>query len=228
MPEAAHLATEQMQSATLAGRTIKVGRPSNIGQAQPIIEQLAKEAQRYNRVYVASIHPELEESDLRSVFEAFGKIVNCQMDRDTLMRRHRGYAFIEFENSQAATDAITSMNMFDLGGQFLRVGKAITPPNTLYEMYGPPSNHVPTGLPPAAAVAAAAATSKIMAQEAAKPKAFMTAQHHLALLGRSVPSAAGFSAMSLPASQLMMPKYQQYAPAAVMASSQAGLVTGKR
>ena len=43
---------------------------------------------------MASIHPELEESDLRSVFEAFGKIVNCQMDRDTLMRRHRGYAFI--------------------------------------------------------------------------------------------------------------------------------------
>lgn len=31
-------------------------------------------------------------------------------------------------------DAIASMNMFDLGGQYLRVGKAITPPNTHYEM----------------------------------------------------------------------------------------------
>jgi len=32
-----------------SGRTIKVGRPSNIGQAQPIINQLAEEATRYNR-----------------------------------------------------------------------------------------------------------------------------------------------------------------------------------
>ena len=31
------------------GRTIKVGRPSNIGQAQPIINQLAEEAKHFNR-----------------------------------------------------------------------------------------------------------------------------------------------------------------------------------
>lgn len=34
---------------TNSGRTIKVGRPSNIGQAQPIINQLADEAKHYNR-----------------------------------------------------------------------------------------------------------------------------------------------------------------------------------
>lgn len=33
--------------------------------------------------------------------------------------------------SQAAQDAINAMNMFDLGGQLLRVGKAITPPETV-------------------------------------------------------------------------------------------------
>jgi hypothetical protein len=31
---------------------------------------------------------------------------------------------------QAAVDAISSMNLFDLGGQYLRVGRAITPPDT--------------------------------------------------------------------------------------------------
>ncbi|CAF5129406.1 unnamed protein product, partial [Rotaria socialis] len=43
----------------------------------------------------------------------------------------RGYGFIEYETVQAAQDAISSMNLFDLGGQFLRVGKAITPPEGL-------------------------------------------------------------------------------------------------
>jgi RNA recognition motif-containing protein len=30
----------------------------------------------------------------------------------------RGYGFIEFETIQAAQDAISSMNLFDLGGMF--------------------------------------------------------------------------------------------------------------
>ena len=50
------------------------------------------------------------------------------------------------------------MNLFDLGGQYLRVGKAVTPPIPLL------TPTTPGGLPPAAAVAAAAATAKITAQ----------------------------------------------------------------
>lgn len=42
-------------------------------QAQPIIDQLTEEAKNYNRIYVASIHPDLTETDIQSVFEAFGK-----------------------------------------------------------------------------------------------------------------------------------------------------------
>jgi len=50
------------------------------------------------------------------------------------------------------------MNLFDLGGQYLRVGKAVTPPMPLLTPV------TPGGLPAAAAVAAAAATAKITAQ----------------------------------------------------------------
>jgi poly(U)-binding-splicing factor PUF60 len=42
-------------------------------QAQPIIDQLTEEAKNYNRIYVASIHQDLTETDIQSVFEAFGK-----------------------------------------------------------------------------------------------------------------------------------------------------------
>lgn len=68
------------------------------------------------------------------------------------------FMWAEYEKPQSAIDAVSSMNLFDLGGQYLRVGKAVTPPMPLL---------TPTtsgGLPPAAAVAAAAATAKITAQ----------------------------------------------------------------
>jgi len=46
------------------------------------------------------------------------------------LNNSRGYGFIEYETAQSAQDAIASMNLFDLGGQFLRVGKAVTPPDS--------------------------------------------------------------------------------------------------
>jgi len=36
-----------------------------------------------------------------------------------------GYGFIEYETAQAAVDAVSSMNLFNLGGQYLRVGKVL-------------------------------------------------------------------------------------------------------
>ncbi|XP_015787036.1 poly(U)-binding-splicing factor half pint [Tetranychus urticae] len=160
LPEAAQLALDQMNGVMIGGRNIKVGRPSNMPQAAPIIEQITTEAKKFNRVYVASIHADLTEQDIQSVFEAFGKIKSCKLATSQYPGKHKGYGFIEYETDQAATDAITSMNLFDLGGQYLRVGRAITPPNCLD---GPTA---PSTMPTAAAVAAAAATAKIQAMEA--------------------------------------------------------------
>lgn len=94
VPEAAQLALEQMNSVMLGGRNIKVGRPSNIGQAQPIIDQLAEEARAFNRIYVASVHPDLSDDDIKSVFEAFGRIKSCMLARDPTTGKHKGYGFI--------------------------------------------------------------------------------------------------------------------------------------
>lgn len=73
------------------------------------------------RVYVASVHPDLSETDLKSVFEAFGEVVKCQLARSPSGRGHRGFGYIEFNNLNSQSEAIAGMNMFDLGGQFLRV-----------------------------------------------------------------------------------------------------------
>lgn len=161
-PEAASLALEQMNGVVLGGRNIKVGRPSNMPQAQAIIESYLLEAQQYHRIYIASVHPDLTESDLKCVFEAFGKIRTCRLPRDTTRAgKHKGYAFIEYENSQSASDAVSAMNLFDLGGQYIRVGRAVTPPNV---NLGPTTT---APMPTATAVAAAAITAKITALDAA-------------------------------------------------------------
>ncbi|CAG9858532.1 unnamed protein product [Phyllotreta striolata] len=162
IPEAAQLALEQMNGAMIGGRNIKVvGRPSNMPQAQNVIDEIQEEAKQYNRIYVASIHADVVESDLQSVFEAFGPIIYCKLAQGSSGHKHKGYGFIEYETAQAANEAIASMNLFDLGGQYLRVGRAITPPNALL---GPSSGS--SVLPTAAAVAAAAATAKIQAMDA--------------------------------------------------------------
>ncbi|XP_026071410.1 poly(U)-binding-splicing factor PUF60-B isoform X2 [Carassius auratus] len=198
LPEAAQLALEQMNSVMLGGRNIKVGRPSNIGQAQPIIDQLAEEARAYNRIYVACIHPDLSDDDIKSVFEAFGKIKSCMLAREPTTGKHKGYGFIEYEKPQSSLDAVSSMNLFDLGGQYLRVGKAVTPPIPLL------TPTTPGGLPPAAAVAAAAATARITAQEA-------------------VVGATVLGSLASPAHILSQ---QMGLPQAVLAAQAPGIITG--
>ncbi|XP_072363995.1 poly(U)-binding-splicing factor PUF60-like isoform X3 [Scyliorhinus torazame] len=184
----------------------KVGRPSNIGQAQPIIDQLAEEARAFNRIYVASVHPDLSDDDIKSVFEAFGKIKSCTLARDPTTGKHKGYGFIEYEKAQSSQDAVSSMNLFDLGGQFLRVGKAVTPPMPLM------TPAAPGGLPPAAAVAAAAATAKITAQEA--------------VAGAAVLGVSGLSAPGLVTPALTLAQPLGALPQAVMAAQAPGVITG--
>ncbi|XP_063221274.1 poly(U)-binding-splicing factor half pint isoform X2 [Bacillus rossius redtenbacheri] len=189
IPEAAQLSLEQMNGVMIGGRNIKVvGRPSNMPQAQSVIDEITEEAKQYNRIYVASIHPDLTEDDIKSVFEAFGPIKYCKLAPGTTANRHKGYGFIEYETQQAAQEAIASMNLFDLGGQYLRVGRAITPPNALQVSKNPSSSA--SIMPTAAAVAAAAATAKIQAMDAVASNAVA--------LGLSKLSSAGVAQAAVP------------------------------
>jgi len=161
-PEAAQLALEQMNGILVCSRNIKVGRPSQMPQAQACIDEIQKEARTFNRIYIASIHKDLSDDDIRSVFSAFGAIKSCELASAGVPGRHKGYGYIEYETLQSAQEAISSMNLFDLGGQYLRVGRAITPPDTRNMGL----NSTPTAMPSASAVAAAAATAKIQAMDA--------------------------------------------------------------
>ena len=140
-----------------------MGRPSNMPQAQAIIEEIQREALNYNRVYVGGVHKDLSVDDIQSVFEAFGKIRACDLAPASVPGRHKGFGFIEYDSIQSCQDAISSMNQFDLGGQLLRVGRAITPPDCRNTggVLASQSN-----IPTASQVAAAAVTARIQAMDA--------------------------------------------------------------
>ncbi|KRZ16618.1 Poly(U)-binding-splicing factor PUF60, partial [Trichinella zimbabwensis] len=193
VPEAATLAQDQMNGVLIGGRNIKVGRPSNMPQAQPIIESIIEEAKLHHRIYVSSIHPDLTESDVKSVFEAFGNIINVDLPKGQLHGKHKGYAYIDFDSAKAALDAVSSMNMFDLGGQLLRVGRAITPP--MAQQFIVPATTA--ALPTAAAVAAAAVTAKIQAMEVVTP-AVLGVASSTGIVGSSLSNAPVLSTLPPP------------------------------
>lgn len=227
LPEAAQLALDQMNGVMMGGRNIKVGRPSNMPQAAPIIEQIMVEARTYNRIYVASIHPDLTESDIQSVFEAFGRIKSCKLSASSPPAKHKGYGFIDYETEQAATDAIGAMNLFDLGGQYLRVGRAITPPNALDGPAAPSS-----AMPTAAAVAAAAATAKIQAMEAAAGGSSINSSNGSEPLSPSDNNSLMMSHLLTPTSSLSIPSIPGLASSSptsgggVHAQDAPGVITG--
>lgn len=70
-------------------RGFKVGRPCNVPQAQPIIDMINDDSKRHNRIYVASIHPDLSENDIKSVFEAFGPIRSIELAKGPVPGKHK-------------------------------------------------------------------------------------------------------------------------------------------
>lgn len=129
-PEAAHMAIEDMQGATVGGRSVKVGRPSNMGMAEHFISQFAQEAARYNRIYISNVHQELNDEEIKQMFEAFGRVISCSLVRDVGdPENHIGYGFVEFESPESMEEAIKAMDNYDLGGKSIRVGSCVTPPS---------------------------------------------------------------------------------------------------
>ncbi|PVU89513.1 hypothetical protein BB561_005311 [Smittium simulii] len=121
VPEAANLALESMDGATLGGRQLKVGRPNNYAEAlASIIVPPPAE-----RIFVANINEAVSEDDLKTIFSPFGAIQKCVLAPNMQNRRHKGYGFIEFASPEVAQVAVAAMNGFALGNQILRARKCV-------------------------------------------------------------------------------------------------------
>lgn len=121
-PDAAGLAVQAMDGAQLGGRSLKVGRPQNYpsdlppGIPRPIP----------SRLYVASVHELVREEELEPVFAAFGPIRFCHLAPDPATAGgHKGYGYVEYEETPDALSAMASLNGFELAGLVLQVGKTV-------------------------------------------------------------------------------------------------------
>ncbi|HEY5658116.1 MAG TPA: RNA-binding protein [Myxococcota bacterium] len=76
------------------------------------------------KLYVGNLPFNTSEEQLRDLFEQYGRTqsVNVIVDRET--GRSRGFAFVEFETSEAAQAAREALDGKDLEGRPLRVNEA--------------------------------------------------------------------------------------------------------
>lgn len=75
-------------------------------------------------IYVGNLSFKTEESELRSEFEAYGRVSSVKVitDRDT--GRSRGFAFVEMDDDEEARQAIEGLNGKDVSGRTLKVNEA--------------------------------------------------------------------------------------------------------
>ncbi|VVD01928.1 unnamed protein product [Leptidea sinapis] len=75
-------------------------------------------------IYVGGLAEEVDEKVLHAAFIPFGDLVDVQIPLDYETEKHRGFAFIEFENAEDAAAAIDNMNDSELFGRTIRVNVA--------------------------------------------------------------------------------------------------------
>ncbi|KAJ1499715.1 RNA-binding protein 39 [Coelomomyces lativittatus] len=77
------------------------------------------------RLYFANVHPLATESDMRTLFEPFGKIENFSLCPDVNTARHKSYGFIEFSDDMSALSALRSLDNVNIEGERLLVTKTL-------------------------------------------------------------------------------------------------------
>ena len=80
----------------------------------------AAQGQKHD-IFVGNLDYNTTEEQIHQVFSEIGRLVNVRMVTDIETGKPRGFAFVEFEDPQAALAAIRNMNDYELNGRRLRV-----------------------------------------------------------------------------------------------------------
>ncbi|GMU93548.1 MAG: hypothetical protein AMXMBFR4_26060 [Candidatus Hydrogenedentota bacterium] len=75
-------------------------------------------------IYVGNLSYTTSEDDLRSAFEAYGRVDSARVITDKMTNQSKGFGFVEMANSSEAQAAISGLNGKELGGRALNVNEA--------------------------------------------------------------------------------------------------------
>lgn len=80
------------------------------------------------KIYVGNISDEVTEDDIRSAFEAFGKVDSVSIMRDESAGESKYCAFVKMPSNQEATAAIYGLSKSKLKDRTIQVNEARTGP----------------------------------------------------------------------------------------------------
>ena len=75
-------------------------------------------------IFVGSLPFQLEEADLKELFEAYGEVSTVKIIIDRESGRSKGFGFVEMPDDEAAQTAITGFNGSDVKGRSIAVSQA--------------------------------------------------------------------------------------------------------
>lgn len=102
----------------LPGAGLMMGAQHLVPGQQP---QQPQEQQQKHDIFVGNLAFSTTEEQLHQAFSEIGRLVKVRMVNDLETGKPRGFAFIEFEDPQAALSAIRNMNDYELNGRRIRV-----------------------------------------------------------------------------------------------------------
>jgi RNA recognition motif-containing protein len=75
-------------------------------------------------IYVGNLANEVNEDDLRGIFDAFGQVESVNILKDKFSGKSKGFGFLEMPSRDEAQVAIKETNGIDLKGTAIRVNEA--------------------------------------------------------------------------------------------------------
>ncbi|XP_028968585.1 serine/arginine-rich splicing factor 1 [Galendromus occidentalis] len=76
----------------------------------------SRDQQNQNRIFVGGINESIQKEDLESVFSKYGRLTNVWVAQNP-----PGFAFVDFDDNQNASDAVAQMDGQELNGMTLKV-----------------------------------------------------------------------------------------------------------
>lgn len=75
-------------------------------------------------MYVSNLSFQVQEENLRELFESFGEVKSAKIITDRETGRSRGFGFVEMNSDDAANDAMTALNGREFEGRAISVSVA--------------------------------------------------------------------------------------------------------
>lgn len=73
------------------------------------------------KVFVGNLTSNVQENHLKEIFDRCGNVIKIDIPFDKKLKRHKGFAYIQFERAEEAEKAITLMHKGQIDGQIVSV-----------------------------------------------------------------------------------------------------------